>query len=102
MSTTSLKKVFPTPGQLVTVRRSQHAYYSGDCGTMQCLRPDLFGVVYKMTPYVSSGGYTRYDMSEEKRRCKCQDFAVVDFIGDDGRKWRVGLDPHNIVLVRES
>jgi len=87
-------KVFPTPGQRVTCRIPEEAYYSGYGGqSVQDFRPDMVGVAENTVPYV---------WTNRNRGCKCQDFVVVDFTGDNGKTRRVGLDPHNIVLVKES
>jgi hypothetical protein len=88
------KKVFPTPGQRVTCRIPVPAYYSGyGLQSVQDFRPDMAGVAEKTVPYVSMN---------PNRGCRCQDFVVVDFTGDNGKTRRVGLDPHNIVLVKEN
>ena len=94
------KKVIPAPGRRVTCREAVEASYSGYGGKpVQYFRPGVVGIVKSTPCYVTTGGYERFESGPRRRTCRCEDFANVNFTGDDGQEWRVGLDPHNIIIV---
>jgi hypothetical protein len=73
-------------GMGVSTNESVHAYYSGyGDRPYQKFRPGMLGTVGAVdVPYVSKQG----------------SFVCVDFTGDDGEKWRVGLSYSQIVLPK--
>ncbi len=81
------------PGMKVTTNKEIDAYYSGYHRPVQMYRPGMVGTIGAiLVPFVSSA---------YKTHTKHPYFVCVDFIGDDGEKWRAGVDYENLVGVEE-
>jgi hypothetical protein len=79
--------------KVTTQREPKHAYYSGYHRPTQMFHPGMVGVIGSMMVPFVTGAY--------RSHTKHPYFVCVDFTGDDGRKWRVGLDYEELVEVTE-